>query len=80
MDDDKPTQWQKIQNDNTLYAVIEKSINYVKNKKPVWPVLQAFGEDITERMGEKGHFCTPTPEQERCMNNMALTSEKLLGD
>jgi hypothetical protein len=43
MDDDKPTQWQQIQNDNTLYTVIEKSINHIKNKKPVWPVLQAFG-------------------------------------
>jgi hypothetical protein len=59
---------------NTLYVVIEKSINHVKNKKPVWPVLQAFGEDITEGMEEKGHFNTPTSEQERCMTYMALTS------
>ncbi len=59
----------------SLYAVIEKSIRYVDKRKPVWPVLQSFGQDVTEDMGEKSHYITPTPEQERCMTYLALTNK-----
>lgn len=46
----------------------------IGDRKPVWVVPQAFGYDVVKGKEGDPTWVTPTPEQERCMTYLGLTT------